>query len=206
MAYKFRSDRYVELSEIKGEIDNPHVGVQVGLRSGTSLPAADEKAQVTFNKSYVFKAPEGKKMYAKVSGVKAGTELDFEVADFISEGKGGEEVEELSEKLQSLSDFEEIIAVGGTYTIDFKSLSNKNAYIQIADTAAKTLELANVPTRAELFVDLKYSAECAITWPSGVSWKSGFAPEFYQGKSYYVSLMTRDSGATWYASYDGGWS
>ena len=205
MGYKFRSDIYVELTENKGEIDIPYDNVKVGLRSGTELPDAAATPQVTFGKSYVFKVPDGKKMYAKVIGPAAGTELDFEVADFHGEGEGGEDIEQLSEQLENLLSYVPVTAVEDVYAIDIKNAATKNISIETEDTAAKTITLMNVPTRCELLIELTYTNECAITWFSGISWLSGVAPTFYTGKLYKIAFETSDGGANWRASVGGSW-
>lgn len=46
-----------------------------------------------------------------------------------------------------------------------------------------------------------------VTWPSNVRWNNNRNPtlSFVQGKMDFMTLFTKNSGATWYGFYNGGW-
>jgi hypothetical protein len=113
--------------------------------------------------------------------------------------------EELGEQIQNLSDFIPIVAVDDIYSIDLLNTANKKVEIATGDATGKTISLLDVPTRCELYIEFEYANECAITWFDGISWLSGFAPTFYEGKTYRLVFSTKDSGTTWHGMYSGGW-
>jgi hypothetical protein len=107
------------------------------------------------------------------------------------------------EQLSNMTQYETVAAANNTYTIDFKNSPVKNVKITTADANAKTVAVANVPTDAELFIELTYTNAAAITWFSGITWLSGVAPTFTAGKVYRIALFKY--GSAWHGNSVGGW-
>jgi hypothetical protein len=63
--------------------------------------------------------------------------------------------------------------------------------------------VTNVPTDAELFIELTYTNAAAITWFAGITWLSGSAPAFTAGKVYRIALFKYGTG--WHGNSVGGW-
>ena len=112
---------------------------------------------------------------------------------------------EVEEQIQNLSSFVDVVAVDDIYNIDLENATNKKIAIETEDEVSKEISLSNVPTRCQLFLELTYTNECAITWFDGVNWLSGFAPTLYEGKTYVIVFFTNDGGVTWNASTPVGW-
>lgn len=112
-------------------------------------------------------------------------------------------IDELRQQINTL-DYSTVAAVTDVYTIDFANSPVKNVKIETEDTNAKTVALANVPTGdAELFIELTYTNAAAITWFEGITWLSGFAPTFTEGKVYRIALFKYGTG--WHGNCVGGW-
>jgi hypothetical protein len=119
--------------------------------------------------------------------------------DALSFGKAAANSVDLAE----LSNYSTVAAVANVYTIDFANRPVKNVKITTADAVAKTVAVANVPTDAELFIELTYTNAAAITWFAGITWLSGSAPTFTAGKVYRIALFKY--GTSWHGNSVGGW-
>lgn len=109
----------------------------------------------------------------------------------------------VSSTLAEMLNYSTVAAVADVYTIDFANSPVKNVKIETEDTNAKTVALANVPTAAELFIELTYTNAAAITWFAGITWLSGAAPTFETGKVYRIALFKYGTG--WHGNCVGGW-
>ena len=105
--------------------------------------------------------------------------------------------------LAELLNYSTIAAVEDVYTIDFANRPVKNVKITTADAVAKTVAVSNVPTDAELFIELTYTNAAAIIWFAGITWLSGAAPTFETGKVYRIALFKYGTG--WHGNCVGGW-
>jgi hypothetical protein len=109
----------------------------------------------------------------------------------------------VSSTLAELLNYSTVAAVADVYTIDFANSPVKNVKIETEDTNAKTVAISNVPTDAELFIELTYTNAAAITWFAGITWLSGAAPTFETGKVYRIALFKYGTG--WHGNCVGGW-
>lgn len=113
-------------------------------------------------------------------------------------------LEQLDSQMAELLNYSTVAAVSDVYTIDFANSPVKNVKIETEDTNAKTVALANVPTGdAELFIELTYTNAAAIIWFEGITWLSGSAPTFIEGKVYRIALFKYGTG--WHGNCVGGW-
>jgi hypothetical protein len=112
-------------------------------------------------------------------------------------------IKKLESSTAELSNYSTVEAVTDVYTIDFANRPIKNVKITTADTVAKTVAVVNVPTDAELFIELTYTNAAAITWFAGITWLSGSAPTFTAGKVYRIALFKYGTG--WHGNCVGGW-
>jgi hypothetical protein len=112
-------------------------------------------------------------------------------------------LEQLDSQMAELLNYSTIAAVENIYTIDFANSPVKNVKIETEDTNAKTVVVANVPTDAELFIELTHTNAAAITWFAGITWLSGSAPTFTAGKVYRIALFKYGTG--WHGNCVGGW-
>ena len=107
-------------------------------------------------------------------------------------------------QMAEISNYSTVAAAANVYTIDFANSPVKNVKIETEDSNAKTVVLTNVPTGdAELFIELTYTNAAAITWFEGITWLSGFAPTFTEGKVYRIALFKYGTG--WHGNCVGGW-
>ena len=109
----------------------------------------------------------------------------------------------VSSTLAEMTNYSTVAAVENIYTIDFANSPVKNVKIETEDTNAKTVAISNVPTDAELFIELTYTNAAAITWFAGITWLSGSAPTFTEGKVYRIALFKYGTG--WHGNCVGGW-
>ena len=106
--------------------------------------------------------------------------------------------------LANLAGYTTVSAVSDTYTLDLKNKPIKNFRITTADATAKTVALDNVPSGdCEIFIELTYTNAAAITWFTGITWLSRFAPTFTEGKVYRIALFKDGTG--WHGNCVGGW-
>ena len=123
---------------------------------------------------------------------------------FTGESKTAESVtQEIGATLDEMTSYSTIAAVGDVYTIDFANRPVKNVKIETGDTDPKSIAVSNAPTDAELFIELTYTNAAAITWFEGITWLSGFAPTFTEGKVYRIALFKYGTG--WHGNCVGGW-
>ena len=200
--YKLNSDTWTEMSETKGTFWNKSSKNDLLLANSLNTPENDDD-------TILLKAGEKKyfeiftgKIFAKaIRG-----EAKLAVSGFSSSsGMLSAKIAENKEQIENLLSFAHPTAVANVYNIDFKNAVVKNAAIETEDTNAKSFSLSNIPTRCELLIELTYTNECAITWFSGISWLSGVAPTFYEGKLYKIAFETSDGGVNWRASVGGSW-
>lgn len=111
--------------------------------------------------------------------------------------------DELNTQMAEMLNYSTVAAVADVYTIDFANSPVKNVKIETEDTNAKTVAISNVPTDAELFIELTYTNAAAITWFAGITWLSGSAPTFTAGKVYRIALWKY--GSDWHGNCVGGW-
>ena len=109
----------------------------------------------------------------------------------------------VSSTLAELLNYSTVAAVADVYTIDFANSPVKNVKIETEDTNAKTVAISNVPTDAELFIEMTYTNAAAITWFAGITWLSGAAPTFETGKVYRIAMFKYGTG--WHGNCVGGW-
>jgi|LSQX01.2.fsa_nt_gb hypothetical protein len=112
-------------------------------------------------------------------------------------------LEQLDSQMAEILNYSTVAAVSDVYTIDFANSPVKNVKIETEDTNAKTVAISNVPTDAELFIELTYTNAAAITWFAGITWLSGAAPTFETGKVYRIALFKYGTG--WHGNCVGGW-
>ena len=112
-------------------------------------------------------------------------------------------LEQLDSQMAEILNYSTVAAVSDVYTIDFANSPIKNVKIETEDTNAKTVAISNVPTDAELFIELTYTNAAAITWFAGITWLSGAAPTFETGKVYRIALFKYGTG--WHGNCVGGW-
>ena len=112
-------------------------------------------------------------------------------------------LEQLNTQMAEMLNYSTVAAVADVYTIDFANSPVKNVKIETEDTNAKTVAISNVPTDAELFIELTYTNAAAITWFAGITWLSGSAPTFTAGKVYRIALWKY--GSDWHGNCVGGW-
>ena len=97
-------------------------------------------------------------------------------------------------------------AIANTFTLDVGK--HKNFDIMIEDAVAKTFAFSNAPTTDGLIVKFTAYIKCietvAITFPAGITWETT-APTFTTNTSYEITFTSRDRGATWNATVNGGW-
>ena len=106
--------------------------------------------------------------------------------------------------INDLAGYTTVSAVSDTYTLDLKNKPIKNFRIETEDADAKTVALDNVPSGdSEIFIELTYTNTAAITWFEGITWLSGFAPTFTEGKVYRIALFKYGTG--WHGNSVGGW-
>jgi len=179
-----------QISETKGEIEN-FSSYTIVLAAGTT-PPTESTARITVSpwKSYPFKTSQGESLYAWIPNIAEGNSIEVSVVNFPLGEEGGDEVAKLSEQIQNLSGYVNVLAVEDMYAIDILNASNKNIEIE---------------TRCNLYIELTYTYESAITWFNGINWLSGFAPTLYQGKTYGINFSTKDGGASWNGMLIGGW-
>jgi hypothetical protein len=123
-----------------------------------------------------------------------------------SGGGGGNSGESLTidEIREELDEYVTVADVTNAYAIDVDDKTSMNVAMEIGNATAKTISISNVPTRAQLLIELTYTAGASITWFSGISWDTGNAPVFEVGKVYYIVLITSDSGTSWAGFSRGG--
>jgi hypothetical protein len=109
----------------------------------------------------------------------------------------------LASALAEMTSYSTIAAVGDVYTIDFANRPVKNVKIETGDTDPKSIAVSNAPTDAELFIELTYTNAATITWFTGITWLSGSAPTFTEGKVYRIALFKYGTG--WHGNCVGGW-
>ena len=120
--------------------------------------------------------------------------------DLISRGMANKALKQYND----IANYSTVTAVSDVYTIDFANSPVKNVKIKTEDSNAKTVVLTNVPTGdAELFIELTYTSAATITWFEGITWLSGFAPTFTDGKVYRIALFKYGTG--WHGNCVGGW-
>lgn len=102
----------------------------------------------------------------------------------------------------ALADYVAVSDVTDAFACDVASKKAVNFAFTIADTDAKEITFANVPTgRCEVFLEITTSAEPgAITWTlngGSVAWSTGSAPVMVTGKVYRILFFTSDGGTNW---------
>lgn len=109
----------------------------------------------------------------------------------------------IQETAADITNYSTVAAVGGVYTIDFANRPVKNVKIETGDTDPKSIAVSNAPTDAELFIELTYTNAAVITWFENITWLSGSAPTFTEGKVYRIALFKYNTG--WHGNCVGGW-
>lgn len=91
------------------------------------------------------------------------------------------------------------------YALNLLSKPSLNFKIESTNATAKSVTVANILTVAEIFLEVKYTTACALTWFSGIVWLGGSAPTLTAGKVYRMAFFTADAGTTWHGVSQGGW-
>jgi len=89
-------------------------------------------------------------------------------------------------------------------------VTNKRDFqLEITQAEPVPINFSNVPTDAGIILtvslNLKYSENATVTFPSGVLWKGGKFPAFMIGKTYLLFFVSYDAGETWLATMSGEW-
>jgi len=116
----------------------------------------------------------------------------------------------LSSNITALNGLSAVVVNAGIFTLDLTTY--RNFIVTNADTAAKTLKIANTPTATDtmqnLNVKLTFSATATFTYTGTITWSVGtaastLAPSPTAVGTFILNLKSFDAGTTWLGSYAG---
>ena len=114
-------------------------------------------------------------------------------------------------KVNRIDGYKTVAAVTNEYTLDLST--DYNFAIETEDANAKEIVISNVPSTANLIVQvsvkLTYTNAAAITHTLNggtVAWKDATTPTFVAGKKYILLYTSYDAGTTWLGASVGAWA
>ena len=111
----------------------------------------------------------------------------------------------LSGNITALNDFIAVTVSSAIFTLPLSTY--RNFTITNADTAGKTLKIANAPTAADTMlninVKLLFTSTATITYTGTITWQMATAPNPTAVGTFLLSLKSFDAGVNWFASYTG---
>ena len=111
----------------------------------------------------------------------------------------------LSGNVTSVLDFT-TVAEDATANFTLSLTTYRNFSVTNANTATKTLKIANVPTASDTMVNvnvkLLFSVTAAITYTGTITWRPA-APNPTAVGTFVLNLKSFDAGTNWLASYTG---
>ncbi|HOV69406.1 MAG TPA: hypothetical protein PLZ84_03680, partial [Clostridia bacterium] len=123
---------------------------------------------------------------------------------WLDAGNTGTETDFFNSLLADMASYTDVTAVDNVFALDVGNKVVKSFRIETEDNNAKEIAFSNVPTEAEIVIELNYTNAAAITYPAGITWLNGI-PVLSAGKRYRLLLMTSNGGTTYDAVCVGGW-
>lgn len=164
------------------------------VTNGAKITITDKVGTTTVN---VMNGTNGLKGSNGVDGISPVKGVDYYTSTEINQVK--------SDIKNDLTSVTIVPASSNIYTIDFFNQLSINRAIITTDTVAKTITVSNVPMGTEMYLELVYLNESAITWFSGIVWLGGSAPTLTAGKTYRMAFFTENGGTVWHGISVGGW-
>jgi hypothetical protein len=91
-------------------------------------------------------------------------------------------------------------AINNTYTLDMENKYYKEFIIETLDSNAKTINIINASSNAELVLIVKYTNNATITFLNNIAWQNSEPPIYTIGKQTVICLKT-DDGTAWYGFF-----